>query len=105
MPWIMLSLAIVSEIIGTTALKLTHGELRPVPVAIVAIGYLVSFAAMAKALISIDVGVAYAIWSGIGTAAVAVIGALAFGEVITLSRAIWLLVIIVGVVGLQLSSM
>ena len=59
---------------------------------------------LAHVLRSVDVGVAYAIWSGLGTALVAVVGVLVFGEVITLARLSSLCLIVMGVVGLQLTG-
>jgi small multidrug resistance pump len=104
MPWLLLSLAIATEIAATVSLKASEGFTRPVPSIIVVVGYVASFALLARALRTIEVGVAYAIWSAVGTAAVAVLGIMLFGESATLAKAFWIGVIIVGVVGLQVSG-
>ncbi|MGN6300875.1 MAG: DMT family transporter [Angustibacter sp.] len=104
MPWLLLSLAIGTEIAATVSLKASEGFTRLVPSIIVVVGYVASFALLARALRTIEVGVAYAIWSAVGTAAVAVLGILLFGESATLAKAFWIGVIIVGVVGLQVSG-
>lgn len=104
MPWILLSLAIATEIAATTALKASDGFTRLLPSVVVVIGYVASFVLLAKALKSLDVGVAYAIWSGVGTAVVAALGVLLFAESMSVAKAFWIAVIIVGVIGLQASS-
>jgi small multidrug resistance pump len=101
-PYLLLALAIVSEVCATSCLKLTEGFTRLWPSLGVGLGYVLSFALLGRALRHIPVSVAYAVWSGAGTAAVAGIGVLAFGE--TLGRAQWLglALIITGVVALNL---
>jgi small multidrug resistance pump len=103
-PWILLALAIATEIAATTALKASEGLSRLLPSVIVGVGYVASFVLLAKALKSLDVGVAYAIWSGVGTAVVAALGVLLFAESMSVMKAVWIAVIIVGVIGLQASS-
>jgi small multidrug resistance pump len=102
MPYLLLALAIASEVCATSCLKLTDGFSRLWPSLGVGVGYVLSFMLLGKALKHIPVSVAYAVWSGAGTAAVAGIGVLAFGE--TLGRAQWLglALIIAGVVALNL---
>ena len=102
MPYALLALAIVSEVCATSCLKLTEGFSRLWPSLGVGVGYVMSFVLLGQALKHIPVSVAYAVWSGAGTAAVAGIGVLAFGE--TLGRAQWLglALIIAGVVALNL---
>ncbi|MFF1907399.1 DMT family transporter [Kitasatospora sp. NPDC003701] len=104
MAYLLLALAIISEVCATSALKLTEGFTRLWPSIGVAVGYVLSFALLGKALKHIPVSVAYAVWSGAGTAAVAGIGVVAFGE--SLGRLQWLglALIIVGVVVLNLRS-
>jgi small multidrug resistance pump len=104
MPWLLLGLAIATEIAATVSLKASEGFTRLVPSIIVVVGYGASFGFLARALRTIEVGVAYAIWSAVGTAAVAVLGIMLFGESATLAKAFWIGVIIVGVVGLQVSG-
>ena len=104
MPWIQLALAIATEIAATTALKASDGLSRLAPSVVVVIGYVSSFVLLARALRSIEVGVAYAIWSGVGTAVVAALGVLLFAETMTPMKVVWIGVIIVGVVGLQATA-
>jgi small multidrug resistance pump len=103
-PWILLSLAIATEIAATTALKASDGFSRLTPSIIVVVGYVASFVLLARALKTLDVGVAYAIWSGVGTAVVATLGVLLFSESMSVMKAVWIGVIIVGVIGLQATS-
>ncbi|MYS21112.1 small multidrug resistance pump [Streptomyces sp. DvalAA-14] len=102
MPYLLLALAIISEVCATTCLKLTDGFTRLLPSFGVAAAYALSFALLGRALKDIPVSFAYAVWSGAGTAAVAAIGAVAFGE--SLGRPQWLgiALIILGVVVLNL---
>ncbi|MEV0189993.1 multidrug efflux SMR transporter [Kitasatospora purpeofusca] len=104
MPYVLLALAIISEVCATSCLKLTEGFSRLWPSVGVAIGYVLSFALLGRALKHIPVSVAYAVWSGAGTAAVAGIGVVAFGE--SLGRMQWLglALVIVGVVVLNLKG-
>ncbi|WP_377273313.1 DMT family transporter [Peterkaempfera sp. SMS 1(5)a] len=102
MPYLLLALAISAEVCATTCLKLTDGFSRLLPSLAVATGYVLSFLLLGRALKHIPVSVAYAVWSGAGTAAVAAIGAVAFGE--QLGRLQWLgiALVILGVVVLNL---
>lgn len=99
-----LAAAIFCEICGTTALKLSDGLTRAGPSGVVLVSYLASFAALALALRGIELAVAYAVWSGVGTAIVATIGILWFGEGVGLGKLVSLALIVVGVVGLHLSG-
>jgi small multidrug resistance pump len=102
--WIYLALAIVSEITGTVALRQSDGFTKPIPVAIVVVGYAVSFWMLALALRKLDLGLVYAIWAGVGTAAIATIGVIAFDEPATALKLASILLIIAGIVGLNLSG-
>ena len=102
--WFLLCAAIVAEVGGTTCLKLSDGFSRLIPSLGVVVLYSLSFVLLAAVLKAVDVSVAYAIWSGLGTALVAVIGILIFGEPLTAARLVSLGFVIVGVVGLQLTG-
>ncbi|MCX4688364.1 DMT family transporter [Kitasatospora purpeofusca] len=104
MPYVLLALAIISEVCATSCLKLTEGFSRLWPSLGVAIGYVLSFALLGRALKHIPVSVAYAVWSGAGTAAVAGIGVVAFGESLGRTQWIGLGLVIVGVVVLNLKG-
>ena len=99
-----LAAAIVLEICGTTSLKLSEGFTRIGPTAAVVICYAVSFALLSFALRGIDLSIAYAVWSGVGTAIVAAIGILWFHEPAGAWKLLSLAMIVLGVVGLHLSG-
>ncbi|MDH5305953.1 MAG: multidrug efflux SMR transporter [Myxococcales bacterium] len=102
--WLMLGAAIVCEVGGTTCLKLSEGFSRALPASGVVVLYLTSFTLLARVVQSIDIGVAYAIWAGVGTALVAGVGITFFGEAISWLRFVSLAFVVAGVVGLQLSG-
>jgi len=103
-PWLVLGLAIVLELSGTICLKLSHGFTRWLPSVGVACFYLGSFALMAQSLKTLEVGIVYAIWSGVGTALIAVVGILAFGESVTAFKVLGLLMIVGGTFLLRMAS-
>jgi small multidrug resistance pump len=101
MTWLYLTTAIAAEIAATIALPYTQGFTRPLPVAVVVVGYALSFLFLSYTLRGLSVSVTYAIWSGAGTAAIALIGVAALGESMTAIKAASVLLIVVGVVGLN----
>ncbi len=104
MAWAYLALAIVFEIAGTTALKISDGFVRLMPSLVILPAYALSFGFLGVAIRDIPLSVAYAIWSGVGTAAIAAIGFAVFREPLTLAKVAFIGVIIIGVVGLQLTG-
>lgn len=104
MGWVFLAGAIVAEICGTVALKYSDGLTRWLPVLLVVLFYGTSFAALSQAIRTVELGMAYAIWSGVGTAAIAVIGILYFGEAANFLKVASLALVIIGIVGLRLSG-
>lgn len=80
MHWLLLGLAILAEVLATSALKLTEGFTRLGPSLVVIAGYALAFYFLALALRSMSVGVAYAIWAGLGMALIALIGWAVLGE-------------------------
>ena len=104
MSLVYLAAAIAFEICGTTALKLSFGLSRLLPTVVVATAYPLSFAALALALRGVPLSVAYAVWSGVGTAIVALIGIVWFDEAAGLGKLLSLVLIVAGVVGLHLCS-
>jgi small multidrug resistance pump len=104
MSWILLLAAILLEIGGTTCMKLSQGFTRLVPSVLLFVFYGLSFATMTLAIKRIEVSTAYAIWSGLGTALIATIGILWFEESFGLVKAVSLMLIILGIVGLNLSA-
>ncbi|HLG13363.1 MAG TPA: multidrug efflux SMR transporter [Blastocatellia bacterium] len=104
MTWIYLAVAIILEVSGTTCMKLSEGFTRAVPSVLMFVLYGLSFGALTLALKKIDLGVAYAIWSAVGTALIATIGILWFKEPATVLKLVSLALVIVGVIGLNLSG-
>jgi small multidrug resistance pump len=102
--WVFLVGAIVLEVAGTTSMKLSGGFTKPVPSVLLFACYAASFTALTFALKKIDVSVAYAIWSGVGTALIAAIGILYFREAFSVLKLVSLMLIIAGVVGLNLGG-
>ena len=98
MEWVYLAAAIGFEVSGTLGLRSIAHSVAPLPVALIAVSYVASFVFLSLALRQLSVGVSYAIWSGVGTAAVAGIGALIFGEKINTPMVIGMTLIVVGVV-------
>jgi small multidrug resistance pump len=99
-----LAVAIALEICGTTALKLSQGFSRIGPASVVVLCYGASFILLSLALRAIDLSIAYALWSGVGTAIVAAIGIIWFGEPAGAWKLLSLALIVLGVAGLHLSG-
>lgn len=105
MPYVLLALAIGSELLATSLMKATDGFSRLWPSVAVLAGYAISFVALSLAIKGgLQVGVAYAIWSAVGTAAIIVIGALFLDEPVTLAKVGGIVLIIGGVVMLNLTG-
>lgn len=78
--WVALGIAIAAEIVGTSALKASDGMSRLGPTAVVVVGYAVAFSFMSVAIRSIPVGVAYAVWSGVGIVLITAVSWLLYGQ-------------------------
>ena len=102
--WLYLIMAIIFEVAGTTAMKFSEGFTKTVPSVMMFVFYILSLVVLTYALKKFDVSVAYAIWAGVGTALITIVGFVFFKEPITLMRIGSVLFIIIGVVGLHLSS-
>jgi small multidrug resistance pump len=100
----LLSIAIASEVAGTVALKYTDGFTRIGPSAVVIAGYGISFWMLGLVLQQLPIGLTYAVWAAVGTALIAAIGILAFGEPANTLKLLSLGLIIAGVVGLNLAG-
>src|ERR1700759_2618150 len=96
-----LGLAITSEVIATLALKASNGFSRPLPIALVVAGYAISFWLLSIVLKHLSVGTTYAVWSAVGTAAIAGVGMLAYGEPANALKFASLALIVAGVIGLN----
>ncbi len=104
MNWVYLGISIFAEVVATSALKATEGFTRTVPSVIVILGYGVAFYFLSLTLRTIPVGIAYAIWSGIGISLIALIGWLLYGQTLDLPAMLGLALIVSGVVVLNLFS-
>ncbi|AGB50303.1 cation/cationic drug transporter [Methanomethylovorans hollandica DSM 15978] len=104
MSYLYLAAAILFEICGTTCMKLSEGFTRMLPSILIFVFYGISFVSFTIALKKIDVSVAYAIWAGLGVAMISIIGYVGFHEPMSLVKIISIVLVIVGVVGLHLSS-
>jgi small multidrug resistance pump len=104
MHWLYLTLAILAEVAGTTCMKLSAGFTKAMPSMLMWLFYGVCFYFLTLALKKVDVSVAYAIWSGVGTALIATLGVLYFREPISILKVVGLAAIIGGVVALNISG-
>ncbi|WCO68862.1 multidrug efflux SMR transporter [Iamia majanohamensis] len=97
-PWIYLGVAIVSEVFATTFLKQSEGFSRLVPTLASLAGYGLALYCLSRAVQDIELGIAYAIWAGLGTALIVLLGWLVFRQSIDLAAIIGVLMIVGGVV-------
>lgn len=102
--WLFLAVAIVSEVVATSALKSSEGFTRLVPSLLVAVGYGLAFYSLSLALKSIPLGVAYAVWAGLGIVLVALAAWVVFGQKLDAWAFVGMGFIIVGVLILNLLS-
>ncbi len=103
-PWVLLTIAILAELVGTSCLKLANGWARPWAWVGVAGGFGTALVLVAHLVQKMEISVVYAIWSGLGIAFVAVVGVLIFHESMTWTKAAGLLFTILGIVLLQLET-
>jgi multidrug transporter EmrE-like cation transporter len=101
-PLLILLLAVFSEIIATTSLKLSEGFTKPLPAVFVVLGYGAAFYFLSLTLKNMHLGTAYAIWSGLGTAGAVIIGMLLWQEKLDGWRIIGIALIVIGVIVLNL---
>jgi small multidrug resistance pump len=102
--WLFLALAIFFEVAGTTSMKFSEGFTHLFPSLLIFLFYALAFTALTFALREMDLSVAYAIWAGVGTGLITLIGVVWFNEPLTFVKLTCLALIIVGVAGLNLSS-
>lgn len=100
MSYLFLFLAIISEVIGTILLKMTNGFSVFMPAVGTVIFYVLSFYLMSISLKTIEVGIAYAIWSAVGMSLIAILGIVFFNETISWLKFVSVGLIILGVIGL-----
>jgi small multidrug resistance pump len=102
--YLLLVLAIVAEVIATSALKASESFTRLIPSLAVVSGYGIAFTCLSLTLKTLPLGVAYAIWSGVGTALVAVVGWLVYKQALDLPAVAGIALIIAGTMVLNLFS-
>ncbi len=104
MHYLYLALAIVSEVIGTSAMNMSQGMTKPLPVAVMILGYGTSFYLLSLVLQHMSVGVVYAMWSGLGIVLIALVGVVLFKQSLDLAAVVGILLIVAGVVTMSLFS-
>ncbi|MBC3931487.1 MAG: DMT family transporter [Undibacterium curvum] len=104
MNWMFLGLAIVCEVIATSALKASDGFTRLWPSVILVLGYSASFYCLSMTLRTIPVGIAYAIWSGVGVVLISLVAWILYGQKLDLAAMLGIALIVAGVVVLNLFS-
>ena len=104
MTYVYLILAILAETIGTTALQASQQFTRPLPSVVVVVAYAIGFYLLALVLRTVPVGVAYAIWSGLGIVFIALIGLIVFGQRLDLPALFGIAMILGGILVIHLFS-
>lgn len=104
MAWIFILLAGIEEVVSVITMKYVDGLKYKKPIAIICIGFLVSFYLLSQAMQEIPAGIAYATWSGVGTIGIAMVSIIRFKEKMNASQFMFLGLILVGVVGLNFSA-
>ena len=102
--WLILFIAIVAEVIATSALKSSEGFSKPIASVIVVLGYIIAFYCLSLTLKTIPVGIAYAIWSGVGIVLVTTIAWIVFDQKLDVWGIIGIALIMSGVLVLNLLS-
>ena len=103
-PYVLLGIAIVAEVIATSALRASEGFTRLLPAVIVVLGYGISFYCLSLTLKSLPVGIVYAIWSGVGIVLITLVAIVMYRQVPDLPAVAGLSLIVAGVVVLNLFS-
>lgn len=102
MAWVLLSIAIASEVFGTLSLKASDGFSKLWPSLGVVVGYAIAFFLMATSLKKLDVGITYAIWSGVGIVGAATGGVIFFNQHLSKMTVAGMAIIVLGVVVMNL---
>ncbi len=104
MSYLYLTIAIIAEVVATSALKASEAFTKLVPSIVVIVGYGISFCFLSFVLKTIPVGIAYAIWSGVGTALIGIAGAIFFKQMPDVPAIIGMSLIVCGVVVINVFS-
>jgi len=102
--WVLLIVAIMLEVSGTVAMKLSDGFTKLIPIMAMLVFYAMGLSLLALTLRVIDLSIAYAVWSGLGTVLITIIGIVWFKEPATVIKIVSIILIVVGVVGLNLEN-
>lgn len=103
-PYLALALAIAFEVVATMTLKISEGFSRPIPSAIVVVGYAAAFYFLSMTLKTIPVGIAYAIWSGVGIVLISILGWIIYGQRLDAAALAGMGLILAGVLVINLLS-
>ena len=103
-PWTLLLLAISAEVIGTSFLRLSEGMTRPLPTLLVFGAYAIAMALLSRVVLSIPLGLTYALWSGIGTVVIVLVGRFAYSQLLSPIQLIGIGLITAGVVLVNLGK-
>lgn len=101
MPWVLLTIAGLLEVVWAIAMKRSEGFTKPGATALTLGAMLVSFALLARAMKTLPIGTAYPVWVGIGAVGAAIAGAVLFKDRFTGAHALFVALIVIGVVGLK----
>ncbi len=102
--WFFLSIAIMAEVVATSALKASEGFTKPLPTLLVALGYAIAFYFLSLTLRTIPVGIAYAIWAGLGVVLITLVGWLLFDQKLDPAAIIGMGFIVTGVIIMNVFS-
>lgn len=104
MKWLVLSVGIFFEVLGTISMKYAAGFTKLVPSVLVFVFYAISLGVLVFVLEKMEVGTAYAIWASAGTALIAIIGIVFYNESVSLVKILSIALIILGIIGLEISD-
>ena len=97
-PWTLLILAIAAEVIGTSCLRLSEGMSRPLPTLFVLVAYAIAMGLLSKVVMTLPLGLTYALWSGVGTVLIVLVGRFAYGQLLGTGQLFGIVMITAGVV-------
>jgi quaternary ammonium compound-resistance protein SugE len=104
MPWVYLTIAGLFEVVWAIGLKYSQGFTKLIPSIVTVCGMIISFYLLALATKTLPIGTAYAVWTGIGALGTVILGILFFHEPLNLLRVVFLFFILIGILGLKLTS-
>ena len=102
--WLFLFIAIIAEVIATSALKSSEGFTKPIASIVVVLGYMIAFYCLSLTLKTIPVGIAYAVWSGVGIVLITTVAWIVFDQKLDVWGIIGIVLIMSGVLVLNLLS-